>query len=81
MSRVEIPNRYHSFRTIVDAWNSTLRFKNYVEVNDSGTYSVTARNKFGEASETVTLQVIRKSAYVQSYMCVQCVLGVERITE
>lgn len=60
VSSVGIRNKYYTFISVVNAWNSTLSFKDFVEVNDSGMYTITARNSFGESSLTVELHVHRE---------------------
>lgn len=70
VSNVGIRNTFYAFKVIVNAWNSTLTFKDFVEVHDSGLYTITARNVHGEFSATVKLQVLRKftaHAYIRTY--------------
>lgn len=70
VSNVGIQNMLYAFKVIVNAWNSTLSFKDFVEVDDSGLYTITARNVHGETSATVELQVLREftgHAHIHTY--------------
>lgn len=60
VSNVGKRNTYYAFKDIVNAWDSTLSFKDFVEVDDSGMYTITARNEHGVSSMTVELQVLRE---------------------
>lgn len=81
VSNVGIRNKNFAFSNIVNAWNSTLSFKDFVEGNDTGLYRITAQNMHGAISAMVELQVQREftvhpniilSTYVRQCQWIQC---------